>query len=79
MGRIVGDAGAVFHVCGLAVDPAHQNRGLGTAVMSAPLGYIDETAPPRVSVLMADADGFYEQFGFEDTRPGSKGMFLRTT
>ncbi|MFB6359775.1 MAG: N-acetyltransferase, partial [Halobacteriales archaeon] len=28
--------------------------------------------------LMADVDGFYERFGFEETRPASKGMYLRT-
>lgn len=79
MGRIVGDDGAVFHVCDMAIHPNHQGRGLGTAVLTALLEYIDETAPPRAYVnLMADVDGFYERFGFEETRPASKGMYLRT-
>jgi len=78
MGRILGDDGAVFHVCDMAVHPDHQGRGLGTASMEALLGYIEATAPPRAYVdLMADIDGFYEQFGFEETRPASKGMYLR--
>ena len=39
----------------------------------------DETAPPQAYVnLLADVDGFYEQFGFVETRPASKGMSLRT-
>jgi ribosomal protein S18 acetylase RimI-like enzyme len=79
MGRIVGDDGAVFHVCDMAIHPSHQDRGLGTAVVNALLKYIDDTAPPRAYVnLMADVEGFYERFGFEETRPASKGMYLRT-
>jgi ribosomal protein S18 acetylase RimI-like enzyme len=79
MGRIVGDDGAVYHVCDMAVHPDHQRRGLGTRVMERLLGYLDETAPPGAYVnLMADVDGFYERFGFEETRPASKGMYLRT-
>jgi GNAT superfamily N-acetyltransferase len=79
MGRIVGDDGAVYHVADMAVDPNHQRRGLGTAVMEGLISYIEETAPPGAYVnLMADVDGFYERFGFEETRPASKGMYYRT-
>lgn len=79
MGRVVGDDGAVFHISDMAVHPAHQHQGLGTAVTGALLDYIEETAPARAYVnLMADVDGFYEQFGFKETRPASKGMYLRT-
>lgn len=47
--------------------------------MESLLGYVEKTAPPRASVnLFADVDGFYERFGFEETRPASKGMYLRT-
>jgi ribosomal protein S18 acetylase RimI-like enzyme len=79
MARVVGDGGSVFHVCDMAVHPDHQRRGLGTRLMEAVLDYVDKTAPPDAYVnLMADVDGFYERFGFEETRPASKGMFLRT-
>ncbi len=79
MGRVVGDDGSVYHVCDMAVHPDHQGHGVGTAVMEAILGFVREDAPPRAYVtLLADVDGFYEQFGFEETRPASKGMFLRT-
>lgn len=78
MGRIVGDGGSVYHVCDMAVRPDHQGRGLGTAIATALVEYVDETAPPNAYVnLMADVDGFYERFGFEETRPASKGMFYR--
>jgi len=78
MGRIVGDGGTVYHVCDTVVHPDHQGRGLGSRVMEALLAYVDEHAPPEAYVnLLADVDGFYERFGFEETRPASKGMFLR--
>jgi ribosomal protein S18 acetylase RimI-like enzyme len=78
MGRVVGDGGAVFHVTDMAIHPDHQRRGLGTRVMEAVLEYLDEHAPRGAYVnLMADVDGFYERFGFSETRPASKGMFLR--
>ncbi|WP_226022378.1 GNAT family N-acetyltransferase [Halomicrobium salinisoli] len=77
MGRIVGDGGSVYHVCDMAVHPDHQGRGLGTRVMEALMAYVEETASPDAYVnLMADVDGFYDRFGFEETRPASKGMYL---
>jgi len=78
MGRIVGDDGSVYHVCDMAVHPDHQRQGLGTKIMDALMGYVEETAPPSAYVnLMADVEGFYERFGFAETRPASKGMYLR--
>jgi len=78
MGRIVGDDGTVYHVCDMAVHPDHQGQGLGTRIMGALDAYIDETAPSGAYVnLIADVDGFYEQFGYEETRPASKGMYRR--
>ena len=79
MARIVGDDGSVYHLCDMAVAPDHQRRGLGTAMMEALLDYIEAAAPPGAYVnLMADVDGFYERFGFEETRPASKGMYTRS-
>jgi len=78
MARIVGDGGSVYHVCDMAVHPDHQRRGLGSRMMDSLMEYIDEQAPANAYVnLMADVDGFYEQWGFEETRPVSKGMFYR--
>lgn len=79
MGRIVGDDATVYHVCDMVVHPDHQRRGLGTRIMEALEGYIEETAPPNAYVnLMADVEGFYERFGYEETRPASRGMYRRT-
>ncbi|WP_254766316.1 GNAT family N-acetyltransferase [Salinilacihabitans rarus] len=78
MGRIVGDGGTVYHVCDMAVHPDHQGRGLGTRIMIAIDDYLAATAPEGAYVnLVADVDGFYERFGFEETRPASKGMYRR--
>ncbi|QLG29398.1 GNAT family N-acetyltransferase [Halorarum halophilum] len=78
MARVVGDGGSVYHVCDMAVHPAHQGRGLGTKLMDAVMAFVEVDAPPGSYVnLMADVDGFYERFGFAETRPASKGMFYR--
>jgi len=80
MARIVGDGGSVYHICDMAVHPDHQRRGLGSRMMDAIMAYVAEHAPENAYVnLMADVDGFYEQWGFEETRPASKGMFYRAT
>ena len=78
MGRIVGDDGAVYHISDMTVHPDHQGEGVGTAIMARLWTYIEETAPETAYVnLVADVDGFYERFGFEETRPASKGMYRR--
>lgn len=77
MARVVGDGGAVFHICDMAVHPDHQRQGLGTRLMDAVMAYLDEHAPETAYVnLLADVDGFYETWGFEPTAPATKGMWL---
>lgn len=78
MGRIVGDDGTVYHICDMAVHPDQQRQGLGTRIMDALMAYIEVSAPSTAYVnLMADVEGFYEQWGFEPTAPASKGMYSR--
>lgn len=78
MGRVVGDGGTVYQITDMAIHPHHQRRGLGTRVMEAILDYLEREAPSRAYVnLFADVDGFYERFGFEETRPASRGMYRR--
>ena len=77
MGRLVGDDGCFYQLVDVAVHPDHQGRGLGTRIVAALLDYLRENAPDSAYVsLVADVDGFYERFGFEETAPDSKGMFL---
>ncbi|GAA0653546.1 GNAT family N-acetyltransferase [Salarchaeum japonicum] len=76
MARVVGDGATVFHVCDMAVHPDHQRRGLGSRLMDAVADYLDEHASETAYVnLLADVDGFYEQWGFERTAPETKGMY----
>jgi len=78
MARVVGDGGSVYHVCDMAVHPERQRRGLGGRLMRAVDEFVDGDAPAGAYVnLMGDVDGFYERFGYEETRPASKGMYRR--
>ncbi|WP_293029295.1 GNAT family N-acetyltransferase [Natronococcus sp.] len=75
MGRLVGDGGTVYQICDMAVHPDHQGRGIGTQIMERLEAYLEREAPPEAYVnLVADVDGFYEQFGYAELRPASKGM-----
>jgi GNAT superfamily N-acetyltransferase len=75
MGRVVGDGGLFFQIVDMAVEPAHQGRGLGKAVMAE----LKARAPSHAYVsLIADgqAHRLYEQFGFGPTAPKSIGMAM---
>ncbi len=77
MGRIIGDGGLVFLIADIAVDPAHQGRGLGKAIMARLMGHLRARAPAEAHVsLIADGDAryLYAQFGFQPTAPASIGM-----
>lgn len=80
MGRLIGDGGCFVQVVDIAVDPQHQGRSLGKAIMTALTGYITANLPPSAYVsLIADvpANTLYEKFGFEETAPRSVGMARR--
>lgn len=78
MARIIGDGGSVYQIGDMAVHPDHQRQGLGSRMMERLMEYLEETAPEGAYVnLMADVEGFYEQFGFEYTAPASRGMYRR--
>jgi ribosomal protein S18 acetylase RimI-like enzyme len=77
MGRVVGDGALFLHIVDIAIDPAHQGRGLGKVVMAALMAHIAASAPAEAHVsLMADGDAhrLYAQFGFEPVAPRSQGM-----
>lgn len=61
----------------IAVQPDHQGRGLGKAIMTAIMEYVNTTLPVTAYVsLIADvpANRLYEQCGFKETAPRSVGM-----
>ncbi|HTV69870.1 MAG TPA: GNAT family N-acetyltransferase [Rhizobiaceae bacterium] len=79
MGRVIGDGGCFYQITDIAVEPAHQGKGLGKAIMRALMDQLRASAPKGAYVsLIADgpAKHLYAQFGFEDTAPASIGMAL---
>src|SRR5262245_41457603 len=79
MGRVIGDGGWYFHIVDMAVEPSHQRRGLGSAVLLYLLEEIRHLAPPNAYVsLLADPPGrqLYMRIGFVESAPESVGMVL---
>jgi ribosomal protein S18 acetylase RimI-like enzyme len=77
MGRLIGDDGCFYQLVDVAVLPGHQGRGLGTRIVRALVEHVREHAPASAYVsLIADVEGFYEQFGFEATAPESRAMAM---
>lgn len=79
MGRAIGDGGLVCQIVDIAVDPAHQGRGLGKAIMAALMAELRETVPAEAYVsLIADGEAkrLYATFGFEPVAPESIGMAM---
>lgn len=77
MGRIIGDGGLFFQIVDIAVDPAHQDQGIGKAIVSRLVDHLRSHAPSSAYVsLIADGEAhrLYAQFGFEPTAPRSIGM-----
>lgn len=79
MGRVVGDGVLNFEIVDVAVDPTHQRRGLGRAIMIELMSRVHAMATPGACIsLIADrgAERLYESFGFVPCMPGAQGMEL---
>lgn len=77
MGRVIGDGGLFFQVTDIAVEPEHQGRGLGKAIVHEIVEHLKRTAPAGAYVsLIADGEAhrLYAKFGFSPTAPRSIGM-----
>ncbi|KAK6537121.1 hypothetical protein TWF694_011320 [Orbilia ellipsospora] len=80
MGRVVGDGRLFVQVVDIAVEPAHQGKGLGTLIMQTITDWLKDNLPTGAYVsLIADGEAYklYEKFGFRLTAPTSVGMALR--
>jgi ribosomal protein S18 acetylase RimI-like enzyme len=79
MGRIIGDGGLFFQLTDIAVEPEHQGRGLGKAIVGELVQHLKRTAPVGAYVsLIADGEAhrLYAKFGFRPTAPASIGMAM---
>lgn len=78
MGRIIGDGSLFAQIVDIAVEPDHQGRGIGKAIMEALMTWLRLHAPGAYVSLIADgnASQLYAQYGFKPTTPRSIGMAM---
>lgn len=79
MGRIIGDGGTAFQIVDMAVEPEHQGKGLGKAIMATLVERLQSHGPSGAYVsLVADGDAkhLYAKYGFEPVMPKSIGMAM---
>jgi GNAT superfamily N-acetyltransferase len=80
MGRLIGDGGCFCQVVDICVLPNYQGQGIGKKIMEQIMAYVHNHLPESCYVsLLADgnADKLYAQFGFKETMPQSKGMYIK--
>ncbi|PZF72079.1 GNAT family N-acetyltransferase [Taibaiella soli] len=80
MGRLIGDGGCFCQIVDICVLPQYQGKGIGKIIMKDLTDFIQTQLPESCYIsLLADGDAsfLYEQFGFKDAMPQSKGMFLK--
>ena len=80
MGRVVGDGGCFCQVVDICVVPENQGKGLGKMIMGRISDFIRNDLPETCyTSLIADGNAahLYEKFGFRDTMPESKGMYVK--
>lgn len=74
MGRIIGDNAVYFHLQDVIVRPEYQGEGVGSGLMTALLGYIDQHSVSNTNIGLMCSKGreaFYKEFGFTE-RPSDK-------
>ena len=80
MGRVIGDGGCFCQIVDICILPEHQGKGFGKILMEKIIHFIKTSLPPTCYVsLIADGNAsfLYEKYGFQDTLPASKGMYLK--
>ena len=79
IGRVIGDGGCFCQVVDICVIPEKQGKGIGKLIMENISKFIKTKLPKSCyTSLIADGDAsfLYEKFGFQDTMPESRGMYV---
>ncbi|MGG5506163.1 MULTISPECIES: GNAT family N-acetyltransferase [unclassified Myroides] len=77
MGRLVGDGACHCQIVDICVLPEHQKQGLGKLIMRKLDEFIQANIPVSCYInLIADGEAYrlYEQYGFKEVWPASRGM-----
>ena len=75
--RVSGDGALYFYIMDVAVMPAMQGRGIGTALMNAAIEYITRTGADHALTYLFTAarrGSFYQRFGFQGPETWLLGM-----
>ncbi len=79
MGRIIGDGACFCQIVDICVLPEHQKQGLGKLIMEKLMAFVAQSLPASCYIsLIADGEAYrlYEQYGFREVYPRSRGMGL---
>jgi GNAT superfamily N-acetyltransferase len=67
MARVMGDAGLVYYIQDVIVEPTWQGRGIGSQLMDNIMAYVRTNAHPNTFIGLMSAKGkepFYQRYGF---------------
>jgi ribosomal protein S18 acetylase RimI-like enzyme len=64
--RMITDYTTFAYLCDVVVDESHRGKGLGKMILNEAFGRDDVKSLRRISLLTQDAQGLYQQYGFEN-------------
>jgi len=79
MGRVIGDNGLHYYISDLMVRPEWQRQGVGSALMSELMNWLNEIPYSNSVVGILPTKGltsFYQNFGFQAQKAHSPAMSL---
>lgn len=62
--RVISDYATTYYLCDVIIDPDHQHKGMGTALVSYIVS-LPDFADLRGVLITRDAHSLYRKFGFE--------------
>lgn len=80
MGRLIGDGGCFCQIVDICVLPEFQGKGFGKVIVGNLIRFMNNELPESCYIsLIADGEAshLYEKYGFKDTLPKSRGMYLK--